>query len=267
MKRKSLFYLLTLCSVALCPLLKGEVLITETNDFAHAFTYLEENTLYVFDLDNTLIETAQHLGSDQWFTHHFDHFLKNEGLSADEAIARLVPVYTQVLNRTEMQLVDPIMADLLDKMQKRNVPMIGLTKRTPALSERTFEQIAPLQIDFSKTSLVKGDLIFKELKGTLFKNGIIFTGDGIDKGPALNAYLMKLKKLPKRIVVIDDKLSHIENIAFSVEKLGIDFVGIRYSGADEKVKSFNPKIAQLQLDHFHKILSDEQALHLLKLED
>ncbi len=267
MKGKSLFYLLTLCTVALCPFSKGEALITETNDFAHAFTYLEKDTLYVFDLDNTLIETAQHLGSDQWFSHHLDHCLKTEGLSVDEAIAKLVPVYSQILDRTEMQLVEPIIADLLAKMQKQNVPMIGLTKRSPALSERTLEQIAPLHIDFSKTSLVEGDLVFKELKGTLFKNGIIFTGNGIDKGPALNAYLKKLKKLPNRIVVIDDKLSHIENIEAAVEKLGIDFVGIRYGGADEKVKSFNPKIAQLQLDHFHKILSDEQALHLLKLEN
>jgi Protein of unknown function (DUF2608) len=51
-----------------------------------------------------------------------------------------------------------------------------------------------------------------------------------------------------------------------VESLGIDYVGIRYGKADERVKSFDPKIADVQLEHFHKILSDEEALHLLKLE-
>ena len=78
------------------------------------------------------------------------------------------------------------------------------------------------------------------------------------------AYLKKLDKMPKQIVMIDDKMSHVKNIAETLEPLGISFIGIRYGGADEKVKAFNPKIAEIQLEHFQKILSDEQALHLMQ---
>ncbi len=264
MKQKRIFYICSL--IALCFFSSAPALVTETNDFAHAFTYLEEETLYVFDLDNTLIETAQHLGSDQWFSHHFNRFIKNEGLKPEEALAKVLPTFIEVQKRTEVRLIDPSIPDLLSEMQKKNVPMIGLTKRDPRLSDRTIEQITPLNIDFSKTAHVHEELVFEELDGTMLKKGIIFIGPSIDKGPALIAYLNQLKKMPKRIVVIDDKWGHIENISKVIEPLGINFIGIRYGGADEKVKSFNPKIADLQWEHFHKILSDEQALHLLKMD-
>jgi hypothetical protein len=131
------------------------------------------------------------------------------------------------------------------------------------LLDRTLAQLAPLQIDFSSTAQIKETLLFVDLQGTIYKQGIIFVGHGIEKGPALIAYLKRLNKNPKRIVVIDDKLSNIENIAKTLEPLGIDFVGIRYSGVDDKVKAFNPKIADLQWEHFKRILSDEEALQLL----
>lgn len=257
-----------LCTlIAFAPFSSSEALVTDTNDFSHIFSYHQEDILYVFDLDNTLIEAAQHLGSDQWFSHELNHLMKSEGLSLSEAISKLLPVYHQIQNKTAMRLVDNSVTDHLAQMKKKNTPMIGLTKRDPKLSSRTLEQIASLHIDFSSTSPIKEDFVLDELGGTLFKNGIVFVGQEIDKGAALTAYLKKLKKMPTRIVAIDDRLNHIENIASAVELLGIDYVGIRYGKTDERVKSFNPKIATVQLEHFHKILSDEQALHLLNLEN
>lgn len=250
---------------AICILWKAEAQILETNDFAHAFTYLEEDTLFVFDLDNTLIQTAQHLGSDQWVTHRIEHLTK-QGLSSEEALEQVVSHLIEVHHRSEMHFVDPVIPDLLYKMQKKHVPMIGLTKRQPVLSDLTLRQIAPLHIDFSKTAPLKEELVFKELNETVYKQGIVFVANGIEKGPAITAYLKKLAKAPKKIVFIDDKMSHVQNVAKALEPIGIAFIGIRYGGADEKVKAFNPKIADLQWEHFKKILSDEQALHLLQLE-
>ena len=258
----------TLCSlIALSPFSSSEALITDTNDFEHVFSYHQDDILYVFDLDNTLIEAQQHLGSDQWFSHQINHLMESQGWSRSEAFDKFFPLYHQVLNKTAVRLVDASMTGLLSQMKEKNTPMIGLTKRNPKLSSRTFEQISSLQIDFSSTCPVKEDFVIEELGGTLLKNGILFVGQGIEKGPALMAYLKKLKKMPGRIVAIDDRLNHIESIASAVESLGIDYVGIRYGKTDEKVKSFNPKIAAMQLEHFHRILSDEQALHLLKLEN
>ncbi len=259
---------LSLCSLlALCPFSNSEALITNTNEFSHAFSYHLEDVLYVFDLDNTLIQTAQHLGSDEWFFHHMTHLIENEGLSKHDALSQTLSLYLQVQNKTEIRLVDASASELLSAMKQKKASMIGLTKRDPKLACRTLEQLASLQIDFSSTSPIKEDFVFKELADTVFKNGVVFVGKGIEKGPVLIAYLKKLKKMPKRVIAIDDRLSNVENMGAAVESLGIDYIGVRYGKTDEKVKSFNPKIANIQLAHFEKILSDEQALHLLKLEN
>lgn len=45
---------------------------------------------------------------------------------------------------------------------------------------------------------------------------------------------------------------------------GIECIGIRYGGADEDVKQFNPLIAEIEWKAFPEILSDKQALMILK---
>ncbi len=265
MARRCLFAIGIVCSFFcwFSPL-GSQTLIKEANDFSTVLDHLEKDTLFVFDLDNTLIETVQHLGSDQWVCHQVDRFVK-EGLSWEEAFEKVLPQYIAVQNRSEVRLVDPTIPDLLRRMQRKRIFTIGLTKREPVLLERTLKQISSLQIDFSKTAQFEQDLVFEELRGTTYKKGIIFIGHGIEKGPALVAYLNKLKKIPKKIVVIDDKMNNIINIAQALKAFKADFIGLRYGGADEKVKSFNPKIADLQWEHFQKILSDEQASHLLQM--
>lgn len=240
--------------------------MTETNDMAHALNYVAEGTLFVFDLDNTLIETAQHLGSDQWFTHRLEHFM-DKGHSIDEALNLVVPHWLDIQSKTHMRHVDPCIPELLKKMHQSHVSMIALTKRPPELATRTLEQLAPLHIDFSKTSEIAGPFIFTELKDSLYRNGIIFVAPQLEKGPVLSAFIKRMKTPPKKIVLIDDKMSHIQNVALAIESLHIPFVGIRYGGADEKVKSFDPKIADMQWEYFEKILTDEQAQQLLLIRE
>ena len=253
--------------LALFCIIKIEALIVDSNDITQMLTYPTEGTLYVFDLDNTLIEPTQHLGSDEWFAYNVDYLINHEGLTYNEAALKLVPLCSRVYASSEMRLVDPCIPDLLAQMKEKKLSMIGLTKRAPSFAKRTLEHIAPLNIDFSTTSDLPGELLFEEVGDTLFRQGIIFVGHGLRKGAALTAYLKRLEKLPQRVVAIDDKLSHIENIGSAMELLGIDFIGIRYGKTDYKAKAFNPQVAALQMKYLDAILSDEQALHLLELDE
>ncbi|MBS0605378.1 MAG: DUF2608 domain-containing protein [Verrucomicrobia bacterium] len=264
MKLRSRILYFTFTIFSLCATLHASKLVTDTNDMAHALNYVAEGTLFVFDLDNTLIETSQHLGSDQWFTHRVQHFV-DKGHSIDEALKLVVPNWLAIQSKTHMRIVDPSIPELLKKMHQSHVSMVALTKRPPVLAPRTLEQLAPLQIDFSKTSEIAGPIVFPELKDSLYRDGIIFVAPELEKGPVLSAFIKKMKTPPKKIVLIDDKMSHIQNVALAIESFHIPFVGIRYGGADEKVKSFDPKIADMQWEYFEKILTDEQAQQLLQL--
>jgi hypothetical protein len=246
--------------------ISAEAVVVETNNIAQTLEHATKNSLYVFDLDNTVIETSQHLGSDQWVSHMLDR-LVSQGKTIQEALADVIPKWIQIHERTEMKLVDPAVSEVLDKLKKKKISCIGLTKREPLSSNTTLEQLERLKIVFNATAPLENGHTFDHLKGTLYKNGVIFVASGMDKGPSLVAYLKKLKKMPSQIVLIDDKLSHIKNVESAVEALSIPFVGIRYGAADEKVKAFNPQIADLQMKHFNQILSDEEALHLLKVKE
>ncbi len=253
------------CLCALLALtLRLSALVIETNNIHEILAHPDEGTLYVFDLDNTLIEPHQHLGSDQWVEHQLNSLTK-QGSSIEAAVQVVIPRYIDIQNKIEMKLVDPSIPLLFSKLKEKKAFAIGLTKRWPELSERTLKQLEPLLIDFGATAPLKGTHLLTDLKGTCCKGGIIFIASGLDKGPSLVSYLKKLEKFPKRVIMIDDKMSHLANIAKALEALDIPFIGIRYGALDEKVKAFNSEVADLQLEHLHKVLSDEQALHLLQL--
>jgi len=70
-------------------------------------------------------------------------------------------------------------------------------------------------------------------------------------------------QMPKKVVFVDDRWDQVENLAEALERLGIEFVGIRFSRADDRVKAFDPAIADLQFSRLPKIISDEEAKEAL----
>lgn len=237
--------------------------IVETNDLSDVLAHAREGSLYVFDLDNTLIAPRQHLGSDQWVSYAVDRFVK-QGLTLKEALDRVIPCYVEVIKKTEMELIDPQVPAIFRQLEQKHIPYIGLTKRDPLIAERTLEQLETLKVHFSPFLASEMDDLLEGMEGTLYKKGVLFAAQSVEKGPTLCAYLKGVKKRPSQIVAIDDKLSHLKSLSAAAEGMGIPFVGVRYGGADEKVRNFNPQIADMQLEHFEKILSDEEALKLLE---
>ena len=60
-------------------------------------------------------------------------------------------------------------------------------------------------------------------------------------------------------VFINDKLTHLLPVEETCQERQVPFIGLRYSATDCKVSSFRPEIAQIQLEFYGKILSDEAA--------
>jgi len=245
--------------------LASSALVIEHNDIAQVFTYGKEETLFVFDLDNTLVETAQYLGSDQWFSHQVDKYIA-AGHTRKEAVEKYVALLIEIQKKSYVRPANPEIPSLLSAMQKKQVPMIVLTARDPQLAERTIEQLALLNINFYYAAQKKEMFHFSNMNNSLFNHGILFCGAGVDKGELLVEFLKQLEKIPQRIVFVDDKMHYVLNVEKALAKLNIDYIGIRYSGSDERFKNLDSRIADVQFDLFNKILSDEQALHLLKMQ-
>lgn len=224
----------------------------------------DEDCALVWDIDNTILETNQLLGSDQWFAHFISEKLKN--MSIDEAVQEALKVYVPVQQKTAIKVVEPEVIDLIHKAQQRDKVTFCLTSRGDYIEKATIEQLDQLGLNFNQGVFKdKRYCLFEETQRTL-SHGIIFAEGGRNKGKCLQKTLELLGSYkPKRIVMIDDKLSYLENVQQVCAKLEIEFVGLRYGYLDEKIARLNVDIVKMQLEKYnHPILSDEEAQVLVK---
>lgn len=238
--------------------------IIETKNFIEITRYIDAETLFVLDIDDTLLEPVQTLGTDAWFLSRLDHHLqikKDYFLALDRALAE----WEAVRHMTDVQIVEEGTSEIIHQMQKNSIAMMGLTTQGLALAHRTVVQLHSISIDLSLTAPSAQDCYFiNGRNGVLYREGILFTA-GTAKGEALIKFLDTIHYHPKRIVFINDKKTHLEDVEKSVELRNMHFVGLRYGYSDQRVANFCKEIAEIQWTHstFGHLLSDEEARVLL----
>ncbi len=224
-----------------------------------------ETSLVLVDIDDTLIAPVQMLGSDTWFEYRFKKYQEN-GIDAANALEKSLAEWEAIRHLSQMELIEPEIPEMITSLQKNGVPVMGLTIQGLALATRTVLQLREHQIDLSLTSPHKEDRCLS-LQGhtLLYRQGILFTS-GKPKGESLFEFCKKIGKLPKQIVVIDDKLSHLQSLEKEAMKWGIEFTGLRYAFSDKRKKGFSSTIADYQLAHSTLIhlLSDQEAKEALQ---
>jgi len=236
--------------------------IIEIMHIDQIYNYLKPNTLVVFDIDNTLIEPVQSVGTDQWFHHRIAYWI-DRGMEPELALEKALADWMAVQNISQVKLVEPNTAKIVRHLQDRNFVVMGLTTRGLGMSTRTNQQLASVGIDLSKAAPSKDDIFFMNQRGNLFRGGTLFTAN-THKGSALFKLLDQLDLQPKMILFVNDKQSHIVSIEEWAIKRNIPFIGLRYGHLDEKVKKLNLDVCDIQLEHFGHILSDDEAYEMLK---
>jgi hypothetical protein len=220
--------------------------------------HVEEGTLVVFDIDNTLLECSQSLGSDQWFCSQLQA-LKEQGWKHQQALDHVLAIWTDIQHRTALRPVEAHTAKVVNSLQQAGYPLIALTTRSSNVAEATKKNLYASGIDLRQTAPLKETAtLIHDGEETLYQEGILFTNNG-HKGKALWAFLQRAQINPRKIVFINDKHSHLLPVEEISQLYGIEFVGLRYGGADARVKNFRREIADIQLEFYGKILTDEAA--------
>jgi len=209
-------------------------LILETETLADIHGYLEEKTLVIFDIDNTLIAPIGILGSDQWAWARVKE-LKAKGLSEKEAFHQTMEEWRQLHANMKMQTLEKDTAALVQNLQALNYPLIALTTRTPEDASLTRRELVQVGIDLKRTAIADGPLELALQEKAAFIDGILFISLENAKGDALKEFLHQTAYLPAKIIFIDDKLSHIKSVEKACFSLGLDFVGLRYGAADNQL--------------------------------
>jgi len=229
--------------------------ILEIKNIKEIKKHLNKYELVLFDLDNTIMEPIQELGSDQWFNYQFKKY-ENSGLDRNVALDTALLDWYEIQAITKVKFVEKDIKTILDNLHKKNTLVMGLTTRDHSFSLAAIKQLDSLKIDLSKTAPKKETFYFEN--GVLYKKGILFA-KGIEKGKVLAQFLKKIKFMPKSIVFIDDKLKHLDEVEKFCDKFKIKFLGLRYGYLDEKVKNFQGLVCDMQYKKLKNILSDAEA--------
>lgn len=239
-------------------------LVLEISNFHQLAEYADPETVFLLDIDDTLIAPTQMLGNDTWFEYRLKQYQERNDFPL--ALEKTLAEWEAIRHLSRMELVESETKEIIAWLQTEKIPIMGLTVQGLALATRTVLQLHGQGIDLSLTAPVHEDCCLPVQGHTvLFRQGILFTS-GKSKGDSFFKLCEKIGQMPKRIVAVDDKLSHLQNIEKEAAKRGVEFIGLRYGYSDVKKAAFCPAIAEYQLKYstLTHFVSDEEAKEALK---
>lgn len=222
-------------------------------------------TIYFFDIDDTLMDAPTMLGSRAW-----RQYIR-EATKSDTS-QNWHDVFTLFLAKNcPVVPVESITAQYIKNLQSKGYAVYGLTARernkwydTPVdnIDKLTTHQLASIGIHLKNDSSLKAFPYFA--KQQEYYGGTFFADLEL-KGEYLRKVFQNQSSLPKKIVFVDDKLGHVQSVIAVLNEFGIKNEGYWYTATEEKNRRFDPLIANIQLYHLliskgKLSISDEDAV-------
>lgn len=244
-----------------------------------------KNTLVVFDIDNTLLQMPQFLGSDMWWGWQETNCVGKKKLiagCATSSFSGLLKIQGELFALSNMVPTEKNTVSTVKRLQDQGFKVILLTSRGPNFRSATEDDIYENKMHFAQSAigpkkgyagtytpydlknfkdygLTKADMDAmgnKSARPVSFENGIFMTS-GLNKGIMLKTLLHKTNTKFKAIVFADDHIKHTKRMHQIIGKMKeIDLVTYRYSKIDPQVEAFNKsdkKKVNDDLDKFMKL--------------
>lgn len=240
-----------------------EARIIETATVNDIVPLIDKDTWVLVDLDNTTFEGKQALGHTEWF--YDKAFAKmKEGMSLEEATRECYPEWIEIQKVCPVKPIEEAFIPTLKLLQEKGIVIMGLTHRQPSLADSTLRQINSLGLNFFDTAPAKDTFVVPSETPTMYVQGVLFTGEYNKKGEIFTRFLSIINQKPKKIVFIDDKRSHVEEVEIASIKQEIEYFGVHYTAIEHVKKVYCPEIAKFQYKFLSTILSNESALLLME---
>lgn len=218
---------------------------------------MDQKTLVVFDIDNTLLRQNSMIGTHQWGDYIAERAVKF-GVDAKAARESQHKAFAEVQPFVTVVPVENEILDILAQLSKEGVANFALTARNPKLQQVTLKQLQVLKHDFASSfpKLKRSGFLKGHLKG-----GVIFSG-ATPKGELLKKIIDNSEQKFARIIFIDDKAYNLESVEKSFAQSAIELKSYRYGAADSFLKNFDSAIADTVYGVFKIngiLISDETA--------
>ncbi len=218
-----------------------------------------EDTLVVFDIDNTLLKLSTDLGSEQWFLWQSELIKDNvNGLPlVTDTVEHLLQIQAWIYDQNSMALVDVNERVWIDRLREQGAAVISLTSRSIGAHDATSREIErnniklssekelglysnshfflPYQLDqITESGLTETDakdFNLAEAKYVSFDKGLYMT-QGQNKGIMLKTLLHRMKRKFKTIIFIDDRITHIKSMKKMAQSISENVYSIHFNKSD-----------------------------------
>ncbi len=221
-------------------------------------SHMNEDVFLMLDIDHTLIEPVQTMGSVAWEKNLFQLYLR-EGFSFEEADKKAFERWKEVQHVTKVKPVEEKTGEWIRQCRDLVFHVFGLTARSNYLSNLTKSQLSLLEMDELFTREIE-DFEFLLPHPASFIEGILYCGHN-QKGAVLESFLKKNKLNPSKIICVDDQRDCLTELSQRLKKLKISFTGFHYPLCN--IRPYDHRIALVQEKHFPHLLTDEEAFKLL----
>lgn len=267
--RLSLLFAFSIFAIAAPCIISADVEIVRIESLSEIKEEKAPQTLYLLDIDDTLIDSPCMLGNYQW-RQYMKEVAKR---SAHPKINEVLSLF--VARKHPIATVEAHTAQYVHSLYQKGYPVCGFTARernawydlnVNDIDALTVKQLNEAGIYLNPSALQTS---FPDLTIVPeYYQGIIFS-DIEEKGAYLKKLFADKKAFPKKVIFIDDKKKQIESVYKALKELGIEGVCYWYCATVEKANRFNPLIANIQLDYFiashgKKSLNDEDAAAIVK---
>lgn len=215
-------------------------------------SHLTIPSIIFFDIDNTLIRTTTNLGSDEWEA-ALVKTLTDKGGNAEESFEKAKMLWCAFQLVCQVITVETEVTTIVSYLKRSGHEVLAITARPGLLSHATHLQLKSVGLSFGENHCSKFEL---EGLPVLYENGIFFC-DNCSKGSVISFYLHSLRaqyqnetRKKKPVVLVDDRLSHLESAQKKLDSF--NFAGFHYSyvednrmylGLDQGCHLFNEAIS------------------------
>lgn len=133
-------------------------------------------------------------------------------MTLDEATRVCYSEWIEVQKVCSVKPVEPAFIPVLMHLKERDIVMMGLTHRQPSTADSSICQLESIKWNFLNSSPVKETFVVPSETPTIYTQGVLFTGEYNKKGEIFLRFLSLINQKPKKVVFIDDKRSHVEEV-------------------------------------------------------
>jgi hypothetical protein len=242
--------------------------IYKTDTHRALLSYIDKDTVVIFDIDETLIFLRSMLYHPQ--ARKIRAQLHHQVMAREDADM----VLSRVFKTIDVGLIEPDVVNLIQEITPQSAAVMACTARSSkslgiSLTQHISQQLNQLGISFTLGSFINGVIADATCEHDdchpEFYESILFT-QGREKGPALLLFFKTMQFVPRKVVFVDDLYTNIVSVHESLSQAGIPCTCFHYQRPPPYLP-WQEEVILHQIEHFHKTghwLKDEEAKKVVK---